>query len=318
MDYGRIVPKLTFAPDGKTLAVLYGGDQGRDPAAAGLQGGVRLWDLENGKVIRSLRGHKHLALSVAFSPDGSQVATGGDQNDNSLRLWDQRTGRLLWVSATGGGVFGIAFSPDGKLMATGRSDGRLVLWDAATGKEVRSFVEAGARSGQPAFSPDGRLLLGVESVDKGGQPVTQVELWDVRTGKLLRTWPDVLGSAAFAPDGHTVSILGKGGVIWLWDLRQAEGPVAERPAVTDDGFRPLVDQLLQGKRNDAQVVEALFLATLGRFPAEAEAKLPLEHLASKQQSRREAIEGILHALKHSKGYFSRLDALQRTDPRKRP
>src|SRR5581483_7998526 len=60
MDYGRVVPRITFSPDGKTLAVLYAGDIDRDRKSTELRGGVRLFDVASGKPLRTIRGHKHM------------------------------------------------------------------------------------------------------------------------------------------------------------------------------------------------------------------------------------------------------------------
>jgi WD40 repeat protein len=79
---------------------------------------VRLWDAVTGTPLPTLKGHSGSVYSVAFSPDGKQVASGSA--DHTVRLWDAVTGALLqtlkghssWVYSV---VHSVAFSPDGKV-----------------------------------------------------------------------------------------------------------------------------------------------------------------------------------------------------------
>ena len=85
-----------------------------------------LWDVETGKQVRTLEGHKRTVLGVAFSPDGRLLASGAGEK---VILWDVETGKQArtleghtWT------VIGVAFSPDGRLLASGSWDGTVILW----------------------------------------------------------------------------------------------------------------------------------------------------------------------------------------------
>jgi WD40 repeat protein len=311
MDYGRIVPRFAFAPDGKTIAVLYAGEIGRDRKTDGLQGGLRLFDREKGEEIRQARGHKDMAISLAFSPDGKLLATGGSQHDLDVRLWDAATGKQVRAINVAAMVPALAFSPDGKVLAIGQDDSRIALRDVATGKEMWMLKGATEGTFALAFSPDGRLIAGAGPVQKDGKPTHETRLWNVNSGELLRSWEDTTTSFAFTPDGKALAILGRDGAVRLWEIK---APAAADPKA-DYGFGTLIDQLLKEKRSDDQVAEALYLAVFGRLPTARERKFLTDELARKKD-RREVLIDLVWAMINTKEYWQHLDALNSHDQRK--
>jgi WD40 repeat protein len=292
--------------------VLYAGEKDRDKKKSGLDGGVLLFDLAKGEAIRTVRGHAHMAISLAFSPDGKLLATGGSQHDGDIRLWDLASGKAVRILKSDAVVPAVAFAPDGKVLASGQGDGRVILWDATTGKELRILQGAPDSTWAVAFSPDGRLIAAAGPIDKDAKRSYGVRLWNAASGDLLRSWEDTSASFGFTADGKLLAILGKDGTVRLWELK-GSAPAADSKA--DYGFGKLIDQLVQDKKTDDQAVEWLFVAAMGRFPVERERQFLAGHLA-KKKDRREAMLDVVWAIINSKEYLARLDELNRNDPRK--
>jgi len=109
-------------------------------------------------------------------------------------------------------VLCVAYSPDGKYILSGSKDKTLKLWDAASGKEIRTFTGHSDQISSVAFSPDSKYAL-------SGSWDDTLKLWDVATGKELRTFQghaDFVESVAFSPDGKYV-VSGSGDdTVKLW------------------------------------------------------------------------------------------------------
>ena len=163
IEYRRLssdsVASLAFHPAGNILALVKH------------YGEIQLWDIHTGVMTRALRGNQTRLRSLAFSPDGKILATGGYfeigpfRIQDTIQLWDVPTGkplRMIKDMREGGGLIRtIVFSPDGRMLAAanGIENNTVTLWSVADGREVLTIGSLDLDVGTLRFSPDGRRLV---------------------------------------------------------------------------------------------------------------------------------------------------------------
>jgi serine/threonine protein kinase/WD40 repeat protein len=229
------VVALTFSPDGKQLAVcgVSFADFARSfdrisrlTRSVTGPGRVKVWDVASGKMNYDLAGHDSHVNDVAFSPDGSMLATAG----NWLTPDDWGTGVILWSAHTGseirrfettanGGTNSIAFSPDNQSLAIGTqrfdnsnskapSSGGVSLVQVSSGT-VGWLVSVPGWARSVDFLPDGKsvaVLCGGRSVRFLGTATGSVQHEIRQTDSESGLWWDI----DITPQGHRLAICGSG------------------------------------------------------------------------------------------------------------
>lgn len=206
---------FAFSPDSRILASS--------------SNGIDLWDMSTGRLLKKIGvtgktglGQDYWAL--AYSPDGSTIATAG--LDRKVKLWDPATGKLTKTLAySKQWVRSVAFSPDGSLIAGAGDNGSLSsatggavpwtikIWDARTGSLVQNLNAHENNIRTIAFSSSGKWLA-------SGAYDNTAKLWDIKTGTLLRTFssPDGVGALAFSPNERTLVTACDDSKVRLWNV----------------------------------------------------------------------------------------------------
>jgi WD40 repeat protein len=84
---------------------------------------LKVWDLERGEEIRTLKGHSNWVSAVAVSPDGRMAVSGS--RDNTLKVWDLERGEVVATFTGESSILCCAIGPDGVTIAAGESSGRV-------------------------------------------------------------------------------------------------------------------------------------------------------------------------------------------------
>lgn len=256
------------------------------------EGVIRLWDASTGQeFLPPLTEHTGPVHSVAFSPDGKRLVSGGE--DGSARIWNLQTGEATPFRAQHEGhVFGVAFHPNKALVASAGADFQVVIWDVTTGREVIRLPKTERHISRVLFSPDGgkvvasmwngrlwiwgaadgrelmRLeehVLGMEvngiALNSDGRRIASassdgtVRVWDSATGRsvlVLRDHFRRVNDVAFSPDGKWLASCGQDGTIRVYDAR----PVTPRDAIDREALGAL-DFLFKTPRTRSDAVAYL-------------------------------------------------------------
>ena len=197
------VNDVKYSPDGTRLAV-----------ATSI--GVWLYDTSTDAELNLLSEVPDYVETIAFSPDGSTLASSGYSPNHIIRLWNIDTGELRGTFDGYEEILALAFSPDGTVLASsgGGPNYPIRLWNVENRHLQDTLLGHTNWISALSFSADGKTLV-------SGSEDNTIRLWDIQTGKLkglLDEHRDDVNSVVFSPDGRTLASCSSDGTIQLWDM----------------------------------------------------------------------------------------------------
>lgn len=214
-----------------------------------------MWNLETAQIIWTTTTNMDAEV-VVFSPDGNQVLTGSDNGTVSqVTQWDAEASQ---VPSTYSGHIdqptSTVYSPDGNQVLirdeTVNLSDTVNLCDTQTGQVFKTFCGHTDLLYSVAFSPDGSQIIA------GYVFGHNAKLWDVLTGKSLRTFSctSVVESVAFSPDWNNVLTVDRNGIMTLWDKLSGEEIWTYSNNQGNVEFSPDGTQVLTGSINNNAVL----------------------------------------------------------------
>ena len=179
-------------------------------ATAGSDGAIKIW--QDNKLIQTINAHNAEINNITFSPDNKLIASAS--KDNTVKIWEFSTGKLLFTLEHTAEVYGVSFSPDEENIASASVDKTIKLWRRSDGKLLNTFLGHQDWVYSVTFSQDSKIIAST-SADK------TIKLWRRADGKLLRT---LRGHTAevykvdFSVDGKTLASASEDKTIKLWHI----------------------------------------------------------------------------------------------------
>lgn len=213
---------------------------------------VRLWSLE-GELVRSLEGHEDWVRSVAFSPDGSRLVTGAE--DNTVRIWSVDGELLDTLRGHRGWVRSVAFSPDGRLIASAGDATAIRLW-SAEGYKLSTFYGHEDWIRSVAFSPNGQYLASASDDQT-------IRIWTLN-GNVVHVFNhrSSVHSVAWSADSQSVVSGGDDDQVHIWRLQGPKLPicVGHEGIVWSARWRPVAEEsvgreILEKKKAEKEKLE---------------------------------------------------------------
>jgi WD40 repeat protein len=232
--FGSVLSTV-FSPDGTLLAIC------------DIHGEIRLYQVKDGKLLLTCKGHKNFVTSVAFSPDGKTLAS--SSIDSTIKLWNVNTGQCQkTLQAHYREVGSVAFNLQGNMLVSASNDRTVKLWSVSTGECLKTFRGHSNNVLSATFTPDGLMLA-------SGSDDNTIRLWDVNTNKCKTIFDGHSGgiqTIGISPDGLMLASGSDDNTIRLWDINTGKCKrifYGHDNAVCHITFNPQGDTIASGGRD---------------------------------------------------------------------
>ena len=208
-----------------------------------MSGAIRVFDLNEGKLVRSLNGHQVNTTSLHYHPYGELVASGS--GDTTMKVWDVRNKRCI-QTYTGHKkeVTCVRFSPDGRWVASAGRDNKLLLWDIVAAKFLHTLEVQHYFISSFEFCPTEFILAGVTSLK-------MTKFWDMESFELMGSTPpetSPIRSLCFSKKSKALCTATESSLkIWEWDpLRSKSGMDVAWDKLSDLSFNKDDSMIMAG------------------------------------------------------------------------
>jgi WD40 repeat protein len=160
---GGLVHCVRYSPSGELLAIATSNN-------------IQIYNPGTRERVASVKGHRKLNFSLAWTPNGTHLLSGGDKNDPTIRKWDSSTWQQVghrWKGHTSH-INTIAIHPTGTLVASASGDKHVRLWRLSDRQNIGIFEHSSPRY-TVTFSVDGRHIL-------SGGPDKKISEWEIPRG----------------------------------------------------------------------------------------------------------------------------------------
>ena len=202
VGHADFIDSVCYSPDGKYIA------SGSDDKT------VKIWEVETGRELRTLRGHSYDVNSVCYSPDGKYTAS---SSWDSIKLWEVATGECIKTLSGNNDNYSLCYSPDGKYIASSSRDS-IKLWEVTTGECIKTFEGHTGFIESICYSPNGKYIVS-GSWDK------TIKLWDVASGECIKAFAghtDRINAVCYSPNGKYIVSGSEDKTIKLWEAATGE------------------------------------------------------------------------------------------------
>ncbi|MES2466491.1 MAG: protein kinase [Verrucomicrobiota bacterium] len=214
------VSSLAFSPDGTRLLSGSGEFREQNDAQVGVQGEVKIWDLQSGRLLSTLDSYRKVMTCVAWSSDGRYLAA-GDAN-GAVNFWGGTSlTPLADLKGHNGSISSLAFTADSSRLITASADQTSKVWDPGSRAGLSTYRSHNKPVNAAAVSPDGKLIASVSDD-------ATLKLWDASSAPESKVFHSSgAHGLALSPDGTHLVATGLNSVD-VWNVISGEKVLRER------------------------------------------------------------------------------------------